>query len=319
MSEILTVTLNPCLDLSAATPQVSAGPKLRLQDPREEPGGGGINVARAIAALGGQATAAAALGGVTGARVMKLLEPSGVTVARFRIEGETRQSLAVTEDETGAQYRFVMPGPLWSADLAAAFLTRVREESQRIGAGAVVVLSGSQPQGVPDDFAQELARQVAPSRLIVDTSGSALSYLVAHPDPQQPLFALRMDLRESEALAGRALDRVSNSLDFAQTLVRGGVAQVVILARGAEGSVLASKTLRLHCAPPDVPVASKVGAGDSFTGGFALALAQGADLAEALRTGTAAASAAVMTPGSGLCRAEDVARLSADCQIHTLP
>jgi len=318
MTEILTITLNPTLDLSAETAQVTAGPKLRLEEPVAEPGGGGINVARAIVAMGGRARAVAALGGTTGTRLLGLLEPSGVSVAAFSLAGETRQSLAVTETTTGQQYRFVLPGPQWTPAQVAELLDRLADDVRRMGPGAVVVLSGSQPPGVPAGFAQDLARRIAQARLIVDTSGAALTQVVEHPDPQAPVYALRMDHGESEALAGRSLAQVTDSLDYAQSLVAAGVAQVVILARGSQGSVLATTDLRLHCAPPEVPVKSKVGAGDSFTGGFALALAQGQSPEAALRLGTAAAAAAVMTPGSALCRGEDVIRIEAQCRLSAL-
>ena len=124
-----------------------------------------------------------------------------------------------------------------------------------------------------------------------------------------------MDRAESEGLAGQTLPDPAASLDFAQSLVRADVADCVILARGAEGSVLATRDLRLLCRPPVVAVVSAIGAGDSFTAGFALALARGGDWAEALLRGTAAAAAAVMTPGSELCRADTAARIAPACML----
>lgn len=316
MTEILTITLNPTLDLSAETGAVMAGPKLRLSEPVAEPGGGGINAARAAAALGGRARAVAALGGLTGARIQELLEGANLTLSVFPLKGESRQSLAVTDRSTGAQYRFVMPGPQWSAAQVAELLARLSDDVRRMGPGAVVVLSGSQPPGVPASFPADLVRGLPNARVIVDTSGPALDQLVRQPVAGAAPHVLRMDQGESEALAARPLQRVADSLDLAQDLVARGVAEVVVLARGAEGSVLATGALRLHCAPPKVPVQSKVGAGDSFTGAFALALARDQGLTEALRRGTAAAAAAVMTPGSELCRGEDALRLLSACHVY---
>jgi 6-phosphofructokinase 2 len=79
--------------------------------------------------------------------------------------------------------------------------------------------------------------------------------------------------------------------------------------------VLANAGRRLFAKAPKVTVVSKVGAGDSFVGGFVLALAQGQDAEQALAQGVAAAAAAVMTEATALCRAEDVARLLADCPV----
>lgn len=319
MSEILTITLNPTLDLSTAADRVVAGPKLRLDSPLAEPGGGGLNVARAVVALGGRARAAAALGGLTGTRIRVLIEPTGVALGAFWLEGESRESLAVTDRSDGQQYRFVLPGPAWPEGKAAEFITRIADDVRRMGPGTVVVLSGSQPPGVAVTFPQDLARSIPGARLIVDTSGPALRNLVDAPVAAEAPHVLRMDRRESEALAGCPLPDAGASLDFAQALVARSVATCVVLARGAEGSVLATADQRLVCTPPQVVVVSAVGAGDSFVAGFALAMAGGQDWAEALRLGTAAAAAAVMTPATALCRAEDVARLAPQCRVSACP
>lgn len=312
MLPLITVTLNPALDLSGAVPKVEPGPKLRLDAVLAEAGGGGINVARAAAALGGQARALAALGGATGARLAGLLaDVPGLVLDALPAPGETRESLSVTETASGAQYRFVLPGPVWDgadAALAAAIAAKTPE-------GALIVLSGSQPPGIGADFPQRLARALPGRRLIVDTSGPALLGLAAlRPGAAAP-FALRANQAESEEMAGRPLPRLADSLAFAQDLVARGAAEVAVLARGAGGSVLAARGLALACCPPEVAVVSKIGAGDSFTGAFALALARGEGLEAALRLGTAAAASAVGHAGSGLCHGDEVARILPLCRI----
>lgn len=309
---ILTVTLNPALDLSTATDRVVAGPKLRCEAPVIEPGGGGVNVARAIRALGGAARAFVALGGRTGEMLRALAEDGGLEVEPFAVPGETRQSLAVTERASGGQFRFVLPGPAWDAGLAARARGAIAAAA---GQGALVVLSGSQPPGVPEDFPVALAAGLAgrAAQLLVDTSGAPLRRLAAGG---AGLAALRIDEAEAEEIAGRPLATRAESLELAAALVARGTARIVVLARGEEGSVLAAEGLRLACVPPRVPVASKVGAGDSFTAAFALALAQGLPAERALAHGTAAAAAAVMTPATGLCRREDFERLLPLCRIE---
>ena len=111
MTDILTITLNPTVDLSTAADHVHPGPKLRCDAPRADPGGGGINVSRAIRHLGGDSRAFLAVGGATGEWLKVLLDAEGTRFEGFQIDGETRQSLAVTDRSTGLQYRFVMPGP----------------------------------------------------------------------------------------------------------------------------------------------------------------------------------------------------------------
>ena len=167
-----------------------------------------------------------------------------------------------------------------------------------VGRDSLVVISGSNPPGVPEDFTIRLTLRLAGTgaRVVADTSGPALRHLVNNPCK---INVLRM---EDSAL-------------FAGTLVRKGVAETAIIARGADGSTLASKGKAIHCARPITEIVSAVGAGDSFVGAFTLALARGMDLAESLRHGTAAASAAVLTEATQLCTPEDAERLLPGCEL----
>lgn len=301
---ILTLTLNPALDMATDVPRMVPDEKLRCTEPKLDPGGGGLNVARAVHALGGDALALVALGGLTGDRLAELIRAEGVMFLGITGPGETRQSLTVNEAATGRQYRFMLPGPEWGAADQARVFTLLRAAGKP---GGFSVISGSQPPGVPVDFPARLAAAMAGMRVVLDTSGAALVQAVTHPIAA--LDVLRMDDEEAEALAGRAFENRTDTADFAQALVRRGVARQVIIARGAEGSVMADATQRLFCCAPKVAVRSKVGAGDSFVGGYVLALARGESDAAALSQGVAAAAAAVMTEATELCGKDDVVRL----------
>ncbi|MDZ4094269.1 MAG: 1-phosphofructokinase family hexose kinase [Paracoccaceae bacterium] len=308
---ILTLTLNPSLDVSTRTDQVIPGPKLRCAKPRLDPGGGGINVSRAIRALGGESLALVARGGSTGLQLDHLLRAEGLRQLTFDTPGETRQSLAVTETATGQQFRFVLPGAAWTAAMVNAVMALTLKHAPDQG---FVVISGSQPPGVPDDFPRHLAAGLAGrGQLVVDTSGTTLAALATAPVPG--LSVLRMDSEEAEAIAKRPLPTRKESADFAESLVLRGIADCVIVARGADGSVLAETGQRLFCAAAKVPVKSKIGAGDSFVAAFVMARSEGADSAEALARGVAAASAAVMTEATALCRRIDAERLISKCPV----
>ena len=302
---ILTITLNPALDVSTATTSVRPELKLRCDKPVFHPGGGGINVSRAIKIIGGESTALVALGGATGTRIAELLRDGGLEVLRLTGPGESRQSLAVIDRNAATQYRFVMPGPEWHKTHVADAMSAIAEAAR---AGGWVVLSGSNPPGVPDEFAQMLVVRLKGSgaRVIVDTSGAALRTIAGS---SSPVDVLRMDSFEAESLAGRRLSLRSDSAGFASGLVRDGAARSVIVARGPDGSVIAGPEGAWHVEAADVPVNSKVGAGDSFVAGFTLAMARGWNVPDALALGAAAASGAVMTPATELCRAGDVWRL----------
>ncbi len=309
-SPILTLTLNPALDMATEVADIIPGHKLRCSEPQLDPGGGGLNVSRAIKALGGDSLALVAIGGLTGDRLAGLIRGEGVTFLSILGPGETRQSLTVAEASTGKQFRFMLPGPTWGEAERARVFTLLAATARP---GGLSVISGSQPPGVPVDFPAQLAASMPESRVVLDTSGSALTEAVRHPIPG--LEVLRMDGEEGEALAGRPLPTREDTAEFAQSLVRAGVAKIVIVARGAEGNVLADKDSRLFAKAARVKVKSTVGAGDSFVAAFVLALSRGQSNSEALALGSAAASAAVTSDATQLCRPEDVMRLLPECVV----
>lgn len=310
MKDILTVTLNPALDISTTTDRVIAGPKLRCDPIVVDPGGGGINVARVAAEMGAHARAFVALAGPSGMRLEATLSELGIPLVRMKAPDETRESFAVHDRETGAQYRFVLPGPHWSEEDVAESLQAI---AASVPKGGIVVLSGSQPPGVSVHYATELCRALLPqeAQVIVDTSGPALEYLAAGTDPAPAV--LRMDSEEAEQLAGRPLVTRRESAEFAAELVARGAAKRVILARGADGSVMAGPDGLTQVSAAKVSVVSAVGAGDSFVGAFAYGLATGIGAPDALALGAAAASATVTTPGTQLCRHQMIAELLPQC------
>lgn len=165
---ILTLTLNPALDMATEVPDILPGHKLRCTDPHLDPGGGGLNVSRAIKALGGDSLALVALGGLTGDRLAGLIRADGVTFLSILGPGETRQSLTVTEKSSGKQFRFMLPGPVWGEAERARVFTLLAATARP---GGISVISGSQPPGVPADFPAQLAASMEGSRVVLDTSG----------------------------------------------------------------------------------------------------------------------------------------------------
>jgi 6-phosphofructokinase 2 len=111
MAAIVTLTMNPALDIATTTAIVVPTEKLRCSEPRYDPGGGGINVARAVHMLGGDAIAVFPVGGLSGEMLCRLLDGEGVPHVAVPIAGITRESLAVVERRSGQQFRFILPGP----------------------------------------------------------------------------------------------------------------------------------------------------------------------------------------------------------------
>ncbi|PIU53381.1 MAG: phosphofructokinase [Deltaproteobacteria bacterium CG07_land_8_20_14_0_80_60_11] len=301
--KIATLTMNPAIDKSSAVNQVVAEWKLRCEPPAYEPGGGGINVSRAIRKLGGDSVALYPAGGLAGQMLSDLLYGEGLQHQPMSIAGVTRENFTVLEKSTGQQYRFGMPGPT----LTEAELRRCLEElSGLLPQADYLVASGRLPPGVPANFYGQLARLARENktRLIVDTSGEALRLAVA-----EGVFLIKPNLREFAELTGRERVDEQEEERLARELVSTGQSETVVVSLGAAGVLVASAEGAERVRAPLVPIKSKVGAGDSTVAGIVLALARGRSWREAVRYGVAAGAAAVMTPGTELCRREDVERL----------
>lgn len=312
MQRILTITLNPALDLSTSVEHVIPGPKLRCKPPRVDPGGGGVNAARTILRLGGDVTALIASGGATGEQLIALLVAEAVPVLPVHVNAATRQGFAVTEEATGAQYRFNVPGQNLGMEDADHLLAQMRSAIPNEG---IVVLSGSMAPGLPDYYLEQIHHHTMThgARLIVDTSGPALTRLVGQP--VHPVDVLRIDQKEAAEAARRPMASVEDSFAFAAELIDRGVARCVVTGRGREGSVMVTQDARYFCQGPDVTVRSKIGAGDAFVGALAFSLSRKNAMSEALQWGVAAATATVKTEGTALCELSDVKALLPACVV----
>ncbi len=308
MPAIVTLTLNPALDLSTSASKVEPQHKLRCAAAQEHPGGGGINVARVLFRLGADVLALFPAGGPSGQRLRRALDGEGVASEVVSIQGETRESFTVHETSTGQDWRFVLPGPTlapaeWQACLDRALLR----------APAWLVASGSLPPGVPDDAYARLASAAAAkgTRLVLDTSGPALAAALS-----AGVEVVKPSLRELQAWSGLALDTPSERLRACRELLASGHSQAVALSLGADGALIVSAEGAWEAPGLDVPVASTIGAGDSFVGGLVWALAAGQPLAEAFRFAMAASAAALLEQGTSLCQAADVHRLLPSVRVR---
>jgi 6-phosphofructokinase 2 len=296
---IATVTLSPAIDLSCSTERVVPDRKLRCSDVARAPGGGGLNVTRAIHKLGGAATALWSMGGVTGLLLRQLLDDEQLHHTPVAVVADTRENLTAHERSTNQQYRFTMPGQRLEADEVARWQQVIHELSP---SPDYLVLSGSLPEGVGADFYGAL-RDAAPkgARIVLDTSGAALQKSVARGG----LYLVKPNLPELEQLTGRSLSGEADIEAAARSLVDEGRVQVVLASLGQGGALLASDAGVTRIGAPTVRIKSRVGAGDSTVAGFVLGLARGLALSDAGRFAVACGAAAVMTQGTDLCRRED--------------
>jgi 6-phosphofructokinase 2 len=312
VTEIVTLTINPAIDIFVNVARVEPTRKLRCSPPKRDPGGGGINVARVAHRLGGDVTAIYPIGGQIGKLLQRLLEREDVASLVTPSHVETRENFTAYEELTGKQYRFVLPGsPLHRAEWEAV-LDRLASLAAR---PKFVVASGSVPPGAPDDFFARVARHAKAlgAKSVIDTSGIALAAAL-----EEGVTIIKPNLVELTEFVAAPLDRDEDRIAACRKLAAEGRAEIVALTLGEHGALLVTAQRAWQALPMAIEAVSTVGAGDSFLGGLVAALAGGKPLDEAFRVAVAAASAAVLMPGTGLCQPEDVKRLLPHVKIKEI-
>ena len=302
MSKIVTVTFSPCIDKTTTVPDLIPEKKLRCSSPTLQPGGGGINVARAIKKLGGEAIAVYPAGGYTGKYFNALLEKENVPVIIIESKNETRENIIVVEESKNKQYRFGMPGTELTEDEWQQCLTAI-EKREGI---EYIVASGSLPPGVPLDIYARLAiiAKRKNAKLVVDTSGEALKHAV-----DEGVYLIKPNLGELASLAGVENIDEYQIVSLGKEIIKKGSCEILVVSMGEKGAMLITKNVNHHFLPPQVERKSTVGAGDSMVAGLVLGLSKQQSLPEVLKYGIACGTAATMNPGTELCKKEDVEML----------
>ncbi len=301
--KIVTLTLNPALDKSTQLERLQPEKKLRCTLPKYDAGGGGINISRAINILSGDSLCIYAAGGPAGDKIEEILHKEGIEQNRIFTQNPTRENLMVMETSTNNQYRFGMPGLELNKEEQQQCLEIILNLSQDV---EYLVASGSLPPGVPTDFYGKIAKIAKEKNIkcVIDTSGEALINAA-----EMGLCFIKPNLGELSYLAGK--DEVSGmeQEEIAQKTIREGKAEILIVSMGARGAMVATKDKIEYVVPPTVKQISTVGAGDSMVAAIVLSLSRGDKLRDAVKWGVAAGTAATMTPGTQLCRKEDVEKI----------
>ncbi|MBV9989105.1 MAG: 1-phosphofructokinase family hexose kinase [Chitinophagaceae bacterium] len=305
MKKIITLTLNPALDKSIAVPQLVPEKKLKASGAKTEPGGGGINVSRALHKLGVDSRAVYLSGGYTGKQFDTLLAAEGVAAVPLPIKNDMRENFVVLDEYSNAQYRFGMEGPQVEPDEWLDSLQYISEQDDI----AYIVASGSLPPGVPADIFGQLAviAKQKNARLVVDTSGDALKYAV-----QKGVFLVKPNLSELAGLYGKEKLGKEEIVTAARSMIRKSCCEIMVVSMGGDGAMLVTATEQFQVTPPKQKIQSTVGAGDSMVAGLVAALSKEWELEDVLRYGVAAGSAATLNAGTELCKKEDTERLFAE-------
>jgi 1-phosphofructokinase family hexose kinase len=298
---ILTVTLNPCIDLLLGTRGLLPHDTNRVLTREEDAGGKGTNLSRVAAELGARTTACVLLGGGTGAHVQRVLEVQGVTPAIVHTRAQTRINISVQDGTERPPTTFNMKGGPVSAREWEQAQSLVLELAPQ---ATWVCLGGSLPDGIPADAWRTLVGRLRafPVRILLDADDEPMRLgLEAGPHLIKP------NLAEASRLLGRPVAGVAGAVEAAREL-RGNLAgrgvadPAVIVSMGAEGAVVVTGDGAWHAPAIPVAIRSTIGSGDSLLGGLLAAFAEGHDWPEALRRGAAAGAATAMTDGTEIAR-----------------
>ncbi len=302
MKNILTLTMNPSIDTNTKVEHVVANKKLRCEEASHEPGGGGLNVSRAIKILGGDSTAIYTKGGWYGEMLSGLLDKEGINQRPYETQNSTRENFAVYEEVSSNQFRFAVPGPELRREEWEGIIETVSNFDPEPD---YLLASGSLPRGVPDDFYFTLAKTLKNSKtkFILDSSGAALKKSVVND-----IFLIKPNMAELKSLAGRDIISEDGQENAAHLLLESGI-NVVVVSLGSAGALLVTKEATERLRAPNVRIRSRIGAGDSMLGGTVLGLAKDMNLKEAVLYGIAAGSSAVMTEGTQLCTKKETEEL----------
>ncbi len=289
-AEIVCVTSNPAIDRTMEVPGLRPGSMTRATSSRVAAGGKGVNVARALVALGARARCMGPLGGANGRILADLAAAEALPATWTWCDVETRSCLILVDSAAREATVINEVGPRLSAEDWQRVCSDVL--AQTSGASAVCV-SGSLPPGVPPEGLAALCRLLLDSGQApwVDSSGAALVAVLSVPGVR-----LKINREEAEELLGRRLDGVAACEEAARQFVARGMAAVV-LTMGGEGALLAEAEGCWHVAAPPIETVSAVASGDSFLAGLVAAWTSGRDLREALCWGVAAGTANALAAG----------------------
>jgi 6-phosphofructokinase 2 len=298
---ILTITLNPCIDKSTKLETLKPDSKLRCTEVVNEPGGGGINVSKALKKLETSSVALFPAGGHNGNMLCSLLKEEEILFHAVDTKTETRENWVVLETSANNQYRFTFPGREVREETIKALIEQIRSFAPNY-----VVASGSLPPGLPDYFYGLIVKNAAAvgAKCIVDTSGAALQALkgrrayMIKPNIGELCKMLNVDWIDKDEIPAAA-----------QQAITDGYAEIIVVSMGSAGAWLVSSEKKYFISAPAVEKRSTVGAGDSMVAGITYMLQKKLSLKEAITFGVACGSAATMNEGTQLFKKEDAERL----------
>lgn len=284
---VLTVTLNPAVDKTCRLNELLLGQVNRLQSVMSVAGGKGVNVTKILRQFEYPVTAMGFIGGYTGQLIQERLTEMGAECHFTYIDQATRVSTNILADN-GYVTEVLEPGPVISKDELNRFLSEYKRQLQRVD---MVVLSGSIPQGVPEDIYETLTMlaKEAGCKVFLDTSGEALKKAVkAKP------YLLKPNKKELEYLVERKLTNTEEIKEHIKKLLDSGVEKVIV-SLGSKGFVYGDKEGIIEQKPVKVKAVNTVACGDCLVASFCMSEMEDTDRMQAIYKAAALAASNATT------------------------
>jgi len=303
---IITITPNAAIDKTLTVPNFHAGFRHRASQSLTLPGGKGVNIARALKTLDVPVIASGLVGGRTGQQIIEGLTREGILNDFVRIAGESRTSTAVIDPTNMSQTEINEYGPVVTEAERQLFLEKI----DYLAKGAhYVVLAGSLPRRLPDDFYFQALQLIKARRCfsVLDSAGEPLRLGVrGHPDFVSP------NLREAEDLVGHEFHDEQDVIEATEVIHELGAQNVIItLPDGCVARIKHGRRFRTYHAtiPRFETVVSTVGSGDAFLAGFITYRFAKNEISDCLRFGVACGAASTQSYGAGVLDVDEVEQL----------
>ncbi len=308
--DVVTVTLNPAIDLTVTLDRLAVGHVQRASAALANCGGKGVNVAGCLADWGVRVAATGVIGRSNDGAFADFFAGKGITDRFVRIAGETRTNIKIADTASGETTDVNLPGLSVSNDAFDA----VRSELGRLAApGRPVVLAGSLPESMHESAWATVVADLAAHdvRVVLDTSGAPLAVTL---ESGAPVHVVKPNRAELQELVGRPLSSKADVVAAARALIEHGIALVVV-SLGADGALFIDRETALAAALPARKALSTVGAGDAMVAGIAAGLIEGAPLERLARLAVAFATSKLDRIGPYLGPKQDVERLAAAVRV----
>ncbi len=274
---ILTVTLNPAIDISYPLDELKFDTVNRVKDVTKTPGGKGLNVSRVLNEFGETVKATGCIGGESGEFIINHL-PDSILSRFYKISGDTRSCIAILHE--GNQTEILERGPFLTIDEIDGFTNHFKTLLEDVN---VITLSGSLPAGMPDNYYQKLISiaNLNGKKTVLDCSGNALK-AVLQGDSKPTVIKPNL-----EELAQLLEEEITTEFDTLKEVLLGDLfegIEWIIVSLGANGVFAKHKESFYKVDIPKIEVVSAVGSGDSTVAWIASGLANDKDAETLLKT-----------------------------------